>query len=244
MNELKDISFPFLAGGDDGPDAFAPTHPFVTTRALRNTPINDSVTNFSLGPIVRWLHMRISHELEIAFRGFAFESACQRFCQTMIRWPAHSTQETLFDDVHTSCKSRERVLIVAMQRLEQLFKPIEQLFSPACQRLRCVFSQKPDLSNQMSHAVLYGGIRQSGEFAIAAVIITIQDALKVLAEQFEKNLTTTRFVNVEQRVVQRWKTPCPVLVSVVLMPGFISSQISLETVIPLPLRSIEKGVMI
>ena len=186
MNELKDISLLFFTGGDDGPDAFAPAHPFVAAGALRDTPINDGMTNLSLGPIVRWFHIRIGHKLEIAFRCFTLKSACQRFCQSMIRWPAHAAQKALFDDFHASCKPRGRISIVSMQRFEQLFEPIEQLFSPACQTLRGVFCKKADLSNQMGHAILHRRIRQSGELAIASVVIAIQDALKVFTEQLER----------------------------------------------------------
>lgn len=47
---------------------------------------------------------------------------------------------------------------------------------------------------------------------------------KALAKQFEKNLTAARLVDVEQRKVRRLKTPCPVLGTIILMAGLISTQ--------------------
>ena len=76
----------------------------------------------------------------------------------------------------------------------------------------------------MRHAILHEGIRQSTKLAITSIKITVQDAGKVFAQQCEKDLTTTRFVNVEQRIVRRLKTPGPVLVPVILMAGFIHPQ--------------------
>ena len=227
MNELKDISVLLFTGGHGSPDAFRPASAVIAACPLRDTTVNDGMSNLSFGSVVGGFHQRIGQELEVAFGGLAFKPTRQRLGQSVIRRFSYPVQKPLLNGFHPSCKTGRRQRFISMQGLEQLFDPVQQQVPPACQRLPGVFGQEANFPDQMGHAVLNRGIGQPGELAVASIVVTIQNALEVFAKQLEKHLAAPRWVDVKQAIAGRLKTPGPVLVSLVFMTGFVHPQVRL-----------------
>ena len=142
MDKIKDIAVLLFAGGDGGPNAFAPAHTGLAASPLGNTAIDNRMTNLAFGAIVGWLDIRLGQKTEAIFHGFALESSGQFFGQGMIRWAAHPAQKLMLDFCHPTGKAFGGIVIAAMQGFKQLLKPFEQLFSPASKCFRAVFGQE------------------------------------------------------------------------------------------------------
>ena len=171
MDKLKDISVLLFAGRYCCPDAFAPAHAGLATSSLGNPAVDDGMADFTLGTIVGRLHLGGGQKTEINLGSLATESPRQFLGQRMVRRLLHPAQKVVLDLFGSSGKTFCRQHLMAIQRIKQLFQRFQQLLAPVGQFLSFMFSQKPYLTDQMGHTVLYQGVRQTIKFAIGPVII-------------------------------------------------------------------------
>ena len=55
VDKVEDVAVLLFAGGDGGPDAFAPAHAGLAPRSLRDAAIDHRMANLAFGAIVRRL---------------------------------------------------------------------------------------------------------------------------------------------------------------------------------------------
>ena len=100
MDKIKHISRLFFAGGDGGPDSFAPAHAGLSARSLGDTAVNNDMANFSLGAIIGRLNIGVGYKAEIVVSRFGFEPSFKLFGQFMFRRSPNLFQKALLEGFH------------------------------------------------------------------------------------------------------------------------------------------------
>src|SRR3989339_1499809 len=227
MNKLKDISVLLFTSRNGSPDTLTPAHTGLSACTLRDTAVNNRMANFSFAAVIGRLNSRLGQKTKIIFRSLALESSGQFLGKFMIGRAPHSPQKAFFYLFHFFRETFGCEYIAAMQGTKELFEPLEKLISPINKRLCRMFGKESNLSNQMCHTILNNSIRQTSELAIAAPVITADNAVKLFCEQIEQYPAAAGFINMKERIVRSLKTPRPVLLALVFMACLVNAKIRL-----------------
>jgi len=226
VKEVKDRTALLSAGGDDGPDSFAPLSTRQASCALSDLAVDDHESNSLLGKIVRRGDTRRRDEFEVGLSVFA------KAVSNVLGFGAQRCALTGFQDLiasflEPSLEPLRRHALSTVNYTEQCADLLEKAV-PETLRNWVQLEEELDVANQMRKAKLHPHVEITHELAVRREVIATEDTVKLLAQDVDQDAGAARLVDAKEGVELGAKAPSPKLIPVLFVASLVDVEANFE----------------